>query len=144
MLISTLQQSESAIHIHISPPFWISVPFRSQQSTEWASQVALMVKNLPANARNVRDAGSTPGSGRSPGEGHGNPLQYSCLENLMGRGAWQATRVQRVRQTEANEHAHNIIYHHHNQGTKYVHHSVVSLSQQPGLSSVAHSDSHPP
>ena len=49
-----------------------------------------MVKNLPANAGDIRDVGSIPGSGRSPGEGHGNPLQYSCLENPMDRGAWQA------------------------------------------------------
>ena len=48
-----------------------------------ASQVALVVKNLPANAGDLRDAGSIPGSGRSPGEGHCNPLQYSCLENPM-------------------------------------------------------------
>ena len=47
-----------------------------------------MVKNLPANAGDVRDAGSIPGSERSPGGGFGNPLQYSCLENLMDRGAW--------------------------------------------------------
>ena len=46
-----------------------------------ASQVALMVKNLPTNAGDWRDAGSIPGSGRSPGEEHGTPLQYSCLEN---------------------------------------------------------------
>ena len=50
-----------------------------------------MIKNPPANARDVRDTVSIPGSGRSPGEGHGNPLQYSCLENLKDRGAWQAT-----------------------------------------------------
>ena len=50
----------------------------------------LVVKNLPANARDVRDMGLIPGSGRSPGEGNGNPLQYSCLENPMDRGAWQA------------------------------------------------------
>ena len=47
-----------------------------------------MVKNLPADAGNV---GSIPGSGRSPGEGNGNPLQYSCLENPMDRGAWWAS-----------------------------------------------------
>ena len=47
-----------------------------------------MVKNLPANAG---DAGSIPGSGRSHGEGNGNPLQYSCLENPINRGAWWAT-----------------------------------------------------
>ena len=50
-----------------------------------------VVKNPPANAEDVRDAGSIPGSGRSPEGGHGNPLQYSCLENPMDRGAWQAT-----------------------------------------------------
>ena len=46
------------------------------------------MKNLPASAGDVRDACSIPGSGRSPGEGNGNPLQYSCLENSMDRGAW--------------------------------------------------------
>ena len=50
-----------------------------------------MVKNPPANEENIRDAGSIHGSGKSPGEGHGNPLQYSCLENSMDRGAWWAT-----------------------------------------------------
>ena len=49
------------------------------------------VKNLPPNAEDVKDAGSIPGWGRSPGGGHGNPLQYSCLENPMDRGAWWAT-----------------------------------------------------
>ena len=64
----------------------------------WASQVALVVNNLPANAGDIRDVGSIPGLGRSPGKGHGNPLQYSCLENPMDRGAWWAIvhRVQRV------------------------------------------------
>ena len=50
-----------------------------------------MVKNLPASAGNLRDAGLLPGSGRSPGEGNGNPFQYSFLGNPMDRGAWQAT-----------------------------------------------------
>ena len=49
------------------------------------------IKNLPANAGDVRDAGLIPGSGRSPGEGHDNPLQYSCLESPMDRGTWRAT-----------------------------------------------------
>ena len=49
-----------------------------------------MVKNPHVIAGNTRDLGSIPGSGRSPGGGHGNPLQYSCLENSMDRGAWQA------------------------------------------------------
>ena len=50
-----------------------------------------MVKNLPANAGDVRDVGLIPGLERSLGEGHGSPLQYSCLENPMDRGAWWAT-----------------------------------------------------
>ena len=50
-----------------------------------------LVKNPPANARDTRDVGSIPGSGKSPGAGQGNLLQYSCLGNLMNRGAWQAT-----------------------------------------------------
>ena len=60
-----------------------------------ASQVALVVKNLPVNAGDIRDTGSVPGLGRSPGEGNGYLLQYSCLENPMDRGAWWAT-VHRV------------------------------------------------
>ena len=54
------------------------------------SQVVLVVKNPPANAGDKRDAGLIPGSGRSPREGKGNPLQYSCWENSMDRGAWGA------------------------------------------------------
>ena len=53
-----------------------------------AFQVALVVKNLPANVRDIRDVDSIPGSERSPGEGHSNLLQYSCLENPMDRGIW--------------------------------------------------------
>jgi len=63
---------------------------------EGPSQVALVVKNV--SARDIRDADLIPGLGRSPGEGHGNPLQYSCLENSMVRGAWWAT-VHRVSQS---------------------------------------------
>ena len=54
-----------------------------------------MAKNLPASAEDVRDLGSIPGSGRSPGGGQSNPRQQSCLENSMDRGAWWAT-VHRV------------------------------------------------
>ena len=57
----------------------------------WASQVAPVVKNTPAHAEDIRDAGSIPGSGRSPGGGYGNPLQYPCLGNSMDRGAWRVT-----------------------------------------------------
>ena len=52
--------------------------------------MALVVKNPPANAGDIGNAGSNPGLGRSPGGGHGNPLQCSCLENPMDRGAWRA------------------------------------------------------
>jgi len=53
----------------------------------WGFPVALVVKNLPANAGDIRDSGLIPGSGGSPGGEHVNPFQYSCLENLMDRGA---------------------------------------------------------
>ena len=61
--------------------------------------MVLMVKNLPVNAGNTRDVGSIPGSGRFLGGGHGNPFQYSVLENPMDSGAWQAHSMvlQRVR-----------------------------------------------
>ena len=66
------------------------------------AQVALGVENLPASARDIRDASSIPGSGRSLGEGNGNPLQYSCLENPMDRGASWAT-VHEVAQLDMTE-----------------------------------------
>ena len=66
---------------------------------EWGatafSKVVLVVKNPPANAGDAKDAGSAPWSGRFPGRRHGNPLQYSCLENPTDRGTWRAT-VHRV------------------------------------------------
>ena len=61
-----------------------------------------VVKNPPANAGDSGDAGLFPGSGRYPGGGHGNPLQYSCLENPMDGGAWQAKS-----RTRLNEHKHS-------------------------------------
>ena len=73
----------------------------------WASQVVLVGKDPPANAGDIRDVCSIHGWERSPGGGHGNPLQYSCLENPMGRGAWWATvhRVAKSDMTEATDHA---------------------------------------
>ena len=64
-------------------------PARGSGATR-ASLVAQTVKNLLASAGDLRDMGTIPGLGRSPGGGHGNPLQYSCLENPMDRGAWRA------------------------------------------------------
>ena len=63
-----------------------------------------IVKNSPVNAGDKRDTGMIPGLGRSPGEGHGNPLQYSCLGNPMDRGAWWTT-VHRVAELDMTEHA---------------------------------------
>ena len=60
-----------------------------------ASQVVPVVKNPHANSRDIRDMGLVTGLGRSPGGGHGNPLQYSCMENPADRGAWQV-KVLRV------------------------------------------------
>ena len=62
-------------------------------STHLASQVVLVVKSPPANAGDLRDMGSIPELGRCPGEGNGYPLQYSCLENPMGRGALGAMSI---------------------------------------------------
>ena len=69
---------------------------REEYGKEGASQMVLLVKNLPSNAG---DLGSIPGSGRRPGEGNGNPLQYSCLKNPRDRGAWRAP-VQRVAKSQ--------------------------------------------
>ena len=64
--------------------------------------MALIVKNPPANAGDIRDTGSVPGLGRSSGEGNGNPLQYPCLENPMDRGAWWA-KAHRVAKSDTTE-----------------------------------------
>ena len=67
----------------------VLTPFFNVSKTQTgASQVVLVVKNLPANAGDIKDMGSILGLGRSPGEGNGNPLQYSCLENPKDREAW--------------------------------------------------------
>ena len=78
----------------------------------WAFQVALVIKNMPANAGDIRDQGSIPGLGRSPGEELGNPLQYSCLENPMDKGAWwaQSIGLQRVGHNQVtNTHTYHLI-----------------------------------
>ena len=67
------------LHFHFS--------FLSSKLVPWASQVALVIKNLPASARDVEDVGWILGSGRSPGIGNDSPLQHSCLKHLMGTGA---------------------------------------------------------
>ena len=79
--------------------------------------MAQLVKNPPTNAQDARDGGTVPGSGRSPGEGHGNPFQYSCLENLMDRGAWWATvygvaksQTQQTVHTRTRMHTHSALF----------------------------------
>ena len=72
----------------------------------WASQVAMVVENLSANAGDERDMDSVPGSGGSPREGNGNRSQYSCLENPRTRGVWQAT-VHGVAESDVTEHPGN-------------------------------------
>jgi len=71
VLVSGVQQNDSVIYIY-------------------GFQGGAVIKTPPANAGDTKDMGSIPGSGRSPGAGNGNPLQCSCLENSMDRGAWQA------------------------------------------------------
>ena len=73
--------------------------------------MALVVKNPPANAGDLRDTDLTRGSGKSPGIGNGCPLQYSCLENFMDRGAWQATvHGAAASQIQLSTHTHTEFY----------------------------------
>ena len=86
--------------------------FNSTHRSLRAPQVALVVKNLPAAARDARDMGSIPGLGRSSGGGNGNPLQYSCLGNPMDKGAWWAAVCKGRKEsdtTEATEHRHTYV-----------------------------------
>ena len=87
------------IHIHTCIYLYILYVINNIIWTFW---VVLVVKNLPANAEDIRDVGLIPGLGRSPGGEHENPLQYSCLENPMDRGAWWAM-VHRVSQSDMTE-----------------------------------------
>ena len=82
---------QTTLHPH-SWPFMHPGLIRSlhHPCTLGASQVAPVVKNPPANVGDIRDTGSNPELGKSPGGGHGNPLQYSCLENPMDTAAWEA------------------------------------------------------
>ena len=85
----TFQVCKLPLHfVCLAPVPSLSPPF---QIKSWTSQVVLVIKNPAANAGHIRDTGSIPGLGRSPGGGQGNPLQYSSLENSMDREAWRAT-----------------------------------------------------
>ena len=88
--------------------FYNPVPFTSRvifpaSSASLGLPTGLMVKNPPVNAGDTRDTGLIPGSGRPPGVGNGSPLQYSCLGNLVDRGAWQAT-VHGATESDTTEH----------------------------------------
>ena len=97
------------------PPAIIGeTPFWHLSILLWASQVALVVNSSPANAGDTRDAGSIPGSGRSPGGGHGHPLQCSCLVNPIDRGAWRGCKVHGVAKSQTrlkrlSTHAHTLL-----------------------------------
>ena len=97
----------------------------------WASQLAVVVSNLPANAGDVRNTSSIPESGRSTAGGHDNPLQYFCLENPMDRGVWWAT-VQRVSKSrtwlkQLNMHLLFITLHSYQQSNyQYIHTHILS------------------
>ena len=85
-----------------------------------------MVKNLPASAGNM---GSIPGSGRSPGRGNGNPLQYSCLKNTTDRGAWQATVHEAAKESDLTERL-NTDTHAHTHTHKHIHiHNMAELKK---------------
>ena len=73
--------------------------FPRGRTEHWASQMVPAVKNTPDKAEDIRDRRLIPGSGRSPGGGYGNPLQYSCMENPMDRGAWRAAVQELQRDT---------------------------------------------
>ena len=99
---STQQYNNVSYHICLSlrvkfkRTFQITVfPYKSKKCLFFFGCISFlsgsMVKNPPGNAGDLGDEGSNPGLERSPGEGNGNPLQYSCLENPMDRGAWQTT-----------------------------------------------------
>ena len=84
-LVMDMEAWHAAFHGVAKSQTWLS----DWTELNRASPVVLVVKNLPTNAGDIRDLGSIPGSGTSPGGEHGNPLQYSCLENPMDRGTWQ-------------------------------------------------------
>ena len=99
---------EEPSYVSKEPCTWGGTHIYAVSVSLGASQVALVVKNLPASAGEVRDVGLIPGLGRSPGEGNANSLQYSRLENSMDRGGWQATICKVAKsQTQLSNWTHN-------------------------------------
>ena len=92
---------QSSLNCHYSLVKWVGEVFIFLiLLMQKGSQVALMLKNLPANTGDIRDVGSIPGSGRPPGGGHDNPFQCSYLENPMDRGAWEQAIVHGVTKSQ--------------------------------------------
>ena len=89
----------------------LSYVFRNLCGMHRASQVSLVVENPPVNAGDIRDAGSIPDLGRFPGGRHGNPLQYSLLENPMNRGTWQATIYGVTKELDTTKHKQEKLVH---------------------------------
>ena len=112
-----------------------------KSTKENASQVVLAIKNLPANSGDVKDKGSIPEQGRSPGEGNGKPLQYSCIENPMDRGAYWAIvhRVTKSRTRLKQLHMHACTHTHTHTHTK----RTVCPEEQKGFSVISYSSSGP-
>ena len=96
LLMKCLSKSLDYLKVKLIPNYW---DLRFLHIVWGASRVVLVVKNPPANTGGIRDMGLMPGLRRSPGGKHSNPLQYSCLENPVGRGAWRAT-VSRVAKSQ--------------------------------------------
>jgi len=90
-----------------------------------------VVKNLPASARDARDMGSIPGSGRSPGVGNGNPLQYSCLENFIDRGAWWVQSMG-FKESDTTKHIYTLQSQCPNRSVKMATRSIVLAWRIPG------------
>ena len=108
------------------------------------SQVAPVVKNPPANARDAREVGSIPGLGRRPGEGNGNPLHYSCWEKSMGRGTWWAivhevtkSQTQRSTHTQQSRNFHSLVVW---LSTKMTHIWSILLSQSSSQQTKLHTE----
>ena len=100
-----------------------------------------MVKNLPAISGDTGDVGSIPGRGRSPGEGNGNPLQYSCLENPMGGGAWYAV-VHGVTKSRTRLSDFTLTFHFHALEKEMATHSSVLAWRIPGTGELPSMGSH--
>ena len=131
--------------ISFSLSLWVSFCFGSSfiWITICASVVAQMIKNLPANVGDITDTGLIPGSGRSPGEGNGNSLEYSCLKNFRGQSlASYSPWGRRVRHDWVTQHTH--LYHFFSASTYKGYHTLFSFSETVILKMIFTALSFPP